>query len=170
MGFINIFNRWTNMYLGKRHKYTLIYLYNSYAMSGISNVGELFKFLGNNPLFLEYIKNGYESGKPNTEIIDEALADQELTASFDYTTIPLETVRNKMEIVIGQKRKGLSANKPSESDTNNNITYSVEEDEFAHMKHKPLNRANVVWLWNTCYMERDGTIIRLIHGDWEMFY
>lgn len=141
----------------------------------MSNIGELFKVLGNNPVLLGHITDGHNNNQTNSEIIDVAFSDQELMSVFTNIVDSVDTIRSKMDIVIGQKRKGMQK-KTDSPVTNITMVLSeipnedIEVDAFYHMVHKPLNQDNVVWLNHICYLERVGMLIRLINGDIEMFY
>jgi hypothetical protein len=144
-----------------------------------NNVGELFKILGNNAIFLNYIKNGFTV----QDILENALNNVELMDILTQLVSDVSTIRTKMEIIIGQK---LKKQKPKEEeikvietvenefDENESEEIKLEieeiEDPFSHMMHKPINPANVVWLWSTCYMERIDHRVRLINRDTEMYY
>lgn len=140
-----------------------------------NNVGELFKILGNNAIFLNYIKIGFTV----QDILENALNNVELMDILTQLVSDVSTIRTKMEIIIGQKLKKQKVIKTEESKEeeikvieSEEIKLEIEEikDPFSHMMHKPINPANVVWLWSTCYMERIDHRVRLINRDTEMYY
>lgn len=186
----------------------------------MAKIGELFKVLGNNQDFLNYIVEGHKNNQTVKEIIDVAITNEALMTILMGVIDDVSVIMSKMDIVISQKIKGINAakNKKEENKESNNVENRVElvikekkqqivkEDEsddgewnetweegewnedwkkeqekrdddeekdddlFAHMIHKPVNKENVVWLWRTCYLERVGSLMRLIHNDHEMFY
>ena len=150
-----------------------------------NNVGELFKILGNNAIFLNYIKIGFTV----QDILENALNNVELMDILTQPVSDVSIIRTKMEIIIGQKLKKQKVIKTEESkeeeikvietvenelkeEESEEIKLEIEEieDPFSHMMHKPINPANVVWLWSTCYMERIDHRVRLINRDTEMYY
>jgi hypothetical protein len=153
----------------------------------MTNIGELFKILGNNSSILNYIDNGFEH-KSIKEIVEDALNDEELMEVLKLIVVDVNIIRSKMEIIIGQKIKNKLSirdkkidieekKKNEEKETTNNVELIVDEleekediDLFSHMIHKPINIDNVIWLWRTCYMEQVDHRMRLINGSTEMYY
>ena len=159
----------------------------------MTNIGELFKILGNNPSILSYIDNGFEN-KSIKEIVEDALNDEELMDVLKLIVVDVNIIRSKMEIIISQKIKNKLSIRDKKIDTekkeceekkevvNNNVELVVDElvvdelveketdDLFSHMLHKPLNPEKVIWLWKTCYMEQVDHRMRLINGPTEMYY
>jgi len=159
----------------------------------MTNIGELFKILGNNPSILSYIDNGFEN-KSIKEIVEDALNDEELMDVLKLIVVDVNIIRSKMEIIISQKIKNKLSIRDKKIDiekkeceekkevVNNNVELVVDElvvdelveketdDLFSHMLHKPLNPEKVIWLWKTCYMEQVDHRMRLINGPTEMYY
>jgi hypothetical protein len=83
----------------------------------------------------------------------------------------IQIIRDKMNIIIGQKRKNMKVVVNEEKEVNEENEEEEEvTDLFANMKHKPINKDKVVWLWKTCYTEQIDHRIRLVNGDIEMYY
>jgi hypothetical protein len=131
----------------------------------MSNIGLLFKTLGNNTTFLGYIN----TDKTSTQIIDDATSDETLMTELLQIVDDVTLIKSKMDIVIGQRLK--TAKKATESE---NIAISINEpdvqDPFSGFVKKPINKDNVVFLWETCYLERVGLKTRLVNEDIEMYY
>jgi hypothetical protein len=151
----------------------------------MTNIGELFKVLGNNPSILNYIDNGFEN-RSIKEIVEDALNDGELMEVLKLIVVDVNIIRSKMEIIIAQKIKNKLSirdkkiekeiEEEEKKETTNNVELIVDEvekediDLFSHMIHKPINIDKVVWLWRTCYMEQVDHRMRLINGSTEMYY
>jgi hypothetical protein len=118
----------------------------------MSQIGQLFKVLGNNSIFLNYI----QPNKTRSEIIDDAIEDEELMSVLTPLVDDVSVIRSKMDIIVGQRMKKMVEEAPS--------------DTFSLFIHKPLNVENVVLLCDSCYLERVGLSIRLVNKDIEMFY
>jgi len=154
----------------------------------MAQIGELFKFLGKSDIFSKYCNDGFTLNEKNEEIIQKVFDDNELIENI-FKIIDDETlIKNKMDTIIGQKRKGLEKKqaKPvekqqpviiqkdddeetedNEEETEDNEEEKEEEVEF---KHKPFNLENVVWLNKYTYLERIGLKMRLVTTDFELYY
>ena len=128
----------------------------------MSNIGQLFKTLGNNDTFIGYIN----PDKTATQIINDATNDSGLMGELLQIVDDVQLIKTKMEIVIGQRLKNVK----KVSETDNNIVSISETDLFSNFKHKPLNKNNVVFLWPMCYLEHVGSTTRLVNEDIEMYY
>jgi hypothetical protein len=133
----------------------------------MSNIGQLFKTLGNNSTFLGYITQD----KTSAEIIDQAISDETLMSELLNIVNDVSLIKSKMDIVIGQRLKSMKKVVESE-----NIIVSISDtpdqcqDPFTLFTQKPINKDNVIFLWSTCYLERVGKTTRLVNKDIEMFY
>lgn len=148
------------------------------------SVGELFKILGNNTIFLNCIINGHKNNKTNQDIIEDVFDCEELMNNLTILVPDIQIIRDKMNIIIGQKRKNMKVVVNEEKEVNEEVKVNEEKevneevevneeevtDLFANMKHKPINKDKVVWLWKTCYTEQIDHRIRLVNGDIEMYY
>jgi len=140
------------------------------------SVGELFKILGNNTIFLNCIINGHKNGKTNHDIIEDAIDCEDLMNDLAILVPDIQIIRDKMNIIIAQKRKNmnivLEKDKEEEAKDEIQIQMTIDEipDLFANMKHQPINKDKVTWLWKTCYTEQVDHRIRLVNGDIEMYY
>jgi hypothetical protein len=144
------------------------------------SVGELFKILGNNTIFLNCIINGHKNNKTNQDIIEDAIDCEELMNDLTILVPDIQIICDKMNIIIGQKRKNMKVvvnEEKEEKEVNEEVKVNEEKevneeviDLFANMKHKPINKDKVVWLWKTCYTEQIDHRIRLVNGDIEMYY
>ena len=68
----------------------------------MASVGELFKFLGSNDIFLELCK---DSEKTSQQIIEVVYQNDELIAQVRNIIQDDNIIKSKMDILIGQKRK-----------------------------------------------------------------
>jgi len=141
----------------------------------MSNIGQLFKTLGNNSTFLGYITQD----KTSAEIIDQAMSDETLMSELLNIVNDVSLIKSKMDIVIGQRLKSMKKVVEPE-----NIIVSISDadvqdqdqdqdqdpDPFTLFTQKPINKENVIFLWSTCYLERVGLKTRLVNEDIEMFY
>ena len=141
-----------------------------------NQIGELFKILGKNEVFANYVKE-IENGKTNQEIIDIALNDEALMCTLTLVVSDVEVIKNKMDVIIGQKRKNYEKKIVSELkeksivvDTKSLIQDEKEEDKFSIFNNKPINFDNVVWLNDYIYLERVNHLIRLVTTEFEMYY
>ena len=90
-----------------------------------ANIGELFKTLGNNPDFFNYIINGNNNNKSVLQIIDDVIADESLMNILIALVADISVIRLKMEIAINQKIKGLKTKKEKEI----SLTISEKDSE-----------------------------------------
>ena len=150
-----------------------------------NQIGELFKILGKNEIFANYVKE-IENGKTNQEIVDFALNDEALMCSLTMVVSDMEIIKNKMDVIIGQKRKNYEkkiANETKEAETKEAEKSIVEDtkclseedlvetkEEVIEFRHKPINPDNVIWLNNYIYMERVDHLMRLVTTEFEIFY
>ena len=153
-----------------------------------NQIGELFKILGKNEIFANYAKE-VENGKTNQEIIDIAVNDQALMCSLTMVVSDVEVIKNKMDVIIGQKRKNyekkianevkekciiVDSQSVSKTDDKNNLTEietnEIEKEEVIEFKHNPINPDNVIWINKYIYMERVEHLMRLVTTEYEMFY
>ena len=150
-----------------------------------NQIGELFKILGKNEIFANYAKE-IENGKTNQEIIDIAVNDEALMCSLTMVVSDVEVIKNKMDVIIGQKRKNYEKKIVSEIKEKSNVVDTkslsktdseedldeteTEEEEVIEFKHKPINPDNVIWINKYIYMERVNYLIRLVTTEFEIFY
>ena len=67
-------------------------------------IGELFKTLGKNEIFNELCKK-IENGSSNNDIIEDAINNEELMNILKQIIEDVNVIKNKMDVLIGQKRK-----------------------------------------------------------------
>jgi hypothetical protein len=126
----------------------------------MASVGELFKFLGSNNVFLDLCKN---SEKTNSQIIEDVFQNEELITKLRNIVQDDSIIKSKMDILIGQKRK--SQNKKPEQKQE-----QPENKEVKEFKYTPINESNVIYLDNIAYIERVEHRMRLVTHDFEMYY
>lgn len=148
----------------------------------MASVGELFKFLGSNDVFLDLCK---DSEKTNPQIIADVFQNEELIVKIRNIVQDDSIIKSKMDILIGQKRKNQNKkpdqkqeqNKKQDQDkkqdqkqeqTNNQEQYQLEENK--EFKYTPINESNVTYLDNFAYIERVEHRMRLVTHDFEMYY
>jgi hypothetical protein len=131
----------------------------------MASIGELFKFLGSNPVFLDLCQ---QADKSANQIIEDAFQNEELIASVRSIVPDDDVIKNKMIVIIGQKRKQTQQkNNDSKNDDKIEEDYNKDIIEFPY---KPLNFANVNYLDKHFYIERVDHRIRLVTMDYEMYY
>jgi hypothetical protein len=138
-------------------------------------VGELFKFLGSNFIFQDFCKN-YE--KTNQQIIADVFQNEELIAKLRNIVQDDNIIKNKMDILIGQKRKNQNKKQEQSSKQNTNdqkeeireIKEIKEVDEVREFKFIPINPSKVTYLDNFAYIEQVDHRLRLVTHDFEMYY
>ena len=138
-----------------------------------NNIGELFKILGKNEIFTNYVKE-VENNKTTSEIIDMAINNEELMNVLLTYVSDINVIKNKMDVIIGQKRKSYekilekkSINK--EIIDKENIDEKEIEKEII-FKYKPINPENVICLTKYFYMEKVDHLMRLVNADFEFYY
>jgi hypothetical protein len=159
-----------------------------------ASIGELFKILGKNEIFSKYCKE-IENEKSNNDIIDLAINDIELMNILNNVVSDISIIKNKMDVIIGQKRKLYNKNKdpednllkinknPETNDKKKNInkeeesidTYEEEsvdtdEEEPVVFKFEPINKDNVTYLTKYIYLEKVGLRLRLVTTEFELYY
>lgn len=130
----------------------------------MASVGELFKFLGSNDIFLDLCK---DSGKTNQQIIEDVFQNEELISKVRNILQDDGIIKSKMDILIGQKRK--NQNKKQEQPFVNK-SQQEEVNEVKEFKHLPINPSKVTYLGDFAYMEQVDHRIRLVTPDFEMYY
>jgi hypothetical protein len=134
----------------------------------MASVGELFKFLGSNNVFLDLCK---DSEKTNPQIIDDVFQNEELITKLRNIVQDDSIIKSKMDILIGQKRK--SQNKKPDQKQDQKQEQKQEQDpleETKEFKHTPINESNVTYLDNFAYIERVDHRMRLVTHDFDMYY
>lgn len=131
----------------------------------MNNIGELFKVLGKNEIFANYVKE--VASKSNEEIINFAINDNELMDSLSTIVNDIEIIKVKMDVIIGQKRK--SYEKQLEKDNITNVKSDCEDNVIVY-KYEPLNVNNVVYSDEHFYLEKNGLRLRLVTSEFEMYY
>jgi hypothetical protein len=136
----------------------------------MASVGELFKFLGSNDIFLDLCK---DSQKTNQEIIEDVFQNEELINKLKNIVQDENIIKSKMDILIGQKRK--NQNKKQEQtlkqeDQTINQEELKEVKEVKEFKYPPINQSKVVYLGDFAYIEQVDHRMRLVTFDFEMYY
>jgi len=156
-----------------------------------NQIGELFKILGKNEVFANYVKE-IENGKTNQEIIDIALNDEALMCTLTLVISDVEVIKNKMDVIIGQKRKNhekkianegksnvvdsLQSSKKNgkesltKTEDNDESESDGETEEVIEFISKPINPDNVVVSNNIFYMEKVNHLFRLVTREFEFYY
>lgn len=148
-----------------------------------NNIGELFKFLGNNETFTNYIKE-IENGKSINEIVDLATNDEELMEKLTALVSDVSLIKNKMEVLIGQKKKSFdkknetnaaNSNKKqklndSSMETATATATTTTTDPFSKFSYKPFDVNNTVFLDENIYLERIDLRLRLVTTEFELYY
>ena len=138
----------------------------------MASVGELFKFLGSNDVFLDLCK---DTEKTNQQLIEVVFQNEELIAQLRNIIQDDSIIKSKMDILIGQKRKSQnkkqeqkphSANKEQDKQEQEN----KEEENKKEFKHAPINPSKVIYLDNFAYIEQVDHRMRLVTHDYEMYY
>jgi hypothetical protein len=130
----------------------------------MASVGELFKFLGSNDIFLDLCK---DSEKTNQEIIEYVFQNEELINKLKNIVQDENIIKSKMDILIGQKRK--NQNKKQEQ-TLKQEDQLEEVKEVKEFKYPPINPSKVVYLGDFAYVEQVDHRMRLVTVDFEMYY
>ena len=130
----------------------------------MASVGELFKFLGSNNVFLDLCK---DSEKTNPQIIEDVFQNEELIAKLRNIVQDDSIIKSKMDILIGQKRKNQNKKQDQKQDQKQEQDPLEETKEF---KHTPINESNVIYLDNIAYIERVEHRMRMVTHDFEMYY
>ncbi len=137
-------------------------------------IGELFKNLSKNNIFNEICKK-MENGLSNNQVIEEAMNNEELITELKNILDDVNIIKSKMEIIIGQKRKGIEKQKEKlvqNNNTNNNNNKSdqnsekeikMNNDEFSFFKNKPQNKNNVTWINDKTYIEQNGLNLKMVY-------
>ena len=140
----------------------------------MASVGELFKFLGSNNVFLDLCK---DSEKTNPQIIEDVFQNEELIAKLRNIVQDDSIIKSKMDILIGQKRKNQNKKQDQKQDQTNkqeqDKKLEQEQDpleETKEFKYTPINESNVTYLDNFAYIERVEHRMRLVTHDFEMYY
>ena len=139
-----------------------------------NNIGELFKILGKNEIFTNYVKE-VENNKSIDEIIDLALNDGALMEQLTSVVSDVSVIKNKMEVIIGQKKKSYDKKNNESAILENPVSVSVSvpvliTDKFSRFNYKPFNQNNIVWLNEDNYLEKIDYKLRLVNIDFELYY
>jgi hypothetical protein len=149
----------------------------------MASIGELFKTLGKDQTFNEYC-NELDNGKTNSEIIELAFEDEELMINLRKIIDDNNIIKNKMEIIVGQKRKAYESKKQNESNkqcietlVNKELINTTTDDELEEAEEtgyelslKPFNDSKTIMLNKYTFMEPIDHRFRLVNYDIEMFY
>jgi hypothetical protein len=127
----------------------------------MASVGDLFKFLGSNDIFLDLCK---DSQKTNQEIIEDVFQNEELINKLKNIVQDENIIKSKMDILIGQKRK--NQNKKQEQ----TLKQEDQLEEVKEFKYPPINPSKVVYLGDFAYIEQVDHRMRLVTVDFEMYY
>ena len=98
-------------------------------------IGELFKYLGKNQKFNTYC-NELQNNKKNEEIINLVFQDEELLKEIKNIIDDESVIKNKMEIIIGQKRKALESKKQKEE------TKTIQIEQTKQNKEQSIKSKN----------------------------
>ena len=133
----------------------------------MASIGELFKFLGANESFLSLCQ---DIQKTNQQIIENAFQNEELITSLRNIVQDDNIIKAKMEIIIGQKKKG-QPKKQEQSKKQEQIQEDTKiVEELVDFKYKPINPSKVVYLGNFAYVEPVDYRVRLVTHDYELYY
>ncbi len=154
-------------------------------------IGELFKVLGKNEVFSKYCDE-MKNGKSNNDVLEMAFNDNDLMTLLKGIIDDEVLIKNKMDTIIGQKRKGLEKknnpekpkqeqqtkhnNQSSSKVVNNDEHEDQDEDgneddnDGFEFKYKPAFPERVIWLDKYCFVEQFDHRMRLVNRDQEMFY
>lgn len=149
-------------------------------------IGELFKTLGKNEVLENYCKE-MENGASNNEILEEALNNEELMTLLRNIINDDSVIKNKMDVIIGQKRKAFEKNQQKELyestqfNQSNNKQHKNEkvedkideEDEDVFIPtviSRPFNEDKAVWLGNWAFIEVVDHRTRMVTTDFECYY
>ena len=139
----------------------------------MASVGELFKFLGSNDIFLDLCK---DSGKTNQQIIEDVFQNEELIGKVRNIIQDDSLIKSKMDILIGQKKKNQNK-KPEQKPHSANKEQDQKQDQVEEQqetkkefKHVPINPSKVIYLDDFAYIEQVGHRMRLVTRDYEMYY
>jgi hypothetical protein len=139
----------------------------------MANIGELFKFLGANDAFASLCK---EIEKTNQQIIEDMFLNETVMTELRKIVPDDSIIKNKMDILIGQKRK--SQNKPPKQEQNVKEASTEEpteqqqeqQQEVIEFKYKPIDPSKVIYLDDFAYIELVDHRMRLVTIDYEMYY
>jgi hypothetical protein len=139
-----------------------------------NKIGDLFKLLSKNEIFTNYIKD-IENGKTNQEIVNSALNNEQLMQDLTSIVDDVEVIKNKMDIIIGQKRKNYEKEREKEKLKDKEEISEVDQNqhqdsEIIEFKYKPINPEKVIWLNNYSYLEKVDHRMRLVTTEYEMYY
>jgi hypothetical protein len=127
----------------------------------MASVGELFKFLGSNDIFLNLCK---DSEKTNQEVIEYVFQNEDLINKLKNIVQDENIIKSKMDILIGQKRK--NQNKKQEQ----TLKQEDQLEEVKEFKYPPINPSKAVYLGDFAYVEQVDHRMRLVTVDFEMYY
>jgi hypothetical protein len=136
----------------------------------MASVGELFKFLGSNDVFLDLCK---DSERTNPQIIEDVFQNEELIAKIRNIVQDDSIIKSKMDILIGQKKKSQNKKldqKQEQDQDKKQEQEQPENKEVKEFKYTPINESNVTYLDNFAYIERVDHRMRLVTHDFEMYY
>jgi len=139
----------------------------------MASVGELFKFLGSNDVFLDLCK---DTEKTNQQLIEVVFQNEELISQLRNIIQDDSIIKSKMDILIGQKRKNQNKKQEQKQDKtqqpeNNEQQENKEQPENKkEFKHGPINPSKVIYLDNFAYIEQVDNRMRLVTHDYEMYY
>jgi hypothetical protein len=134
----------------------------------MANIGELFKFLGANEVFASLCK---EIEKTNQQIIEDMFLNETVINDLRKIVSDDSIIKNKMDILIGQKRK--SQNKQPKQELavkDKEEPTEQEQDNVVEFKYKPIDPSKVIYLDDFTYLERVDHRMRLVTIDYEMYY
>ena len=139
----------------------------------MASVGELFKFLGSNDVFLDLCK---DTEKTSEQIIANVFENEELIAKVRTIIQDDSLIKSKMDILIGQKRKSQNK-KPDQKqsqdkkqDKQDKQDKEDKQEPKKEFKHVPINPSKVIYLDDFAYIEQVDHRMRLVTHDCEMYY
>jgi hypothetical protein len=148
----------------------------------MSNIGELFKYMGGNKTF-ETLCN--DSNKSNDQVIESVYQDEELINKIRTFSQDDDVIKSKLVILIGQKRKPQKQiQKPQVQDKTEKQVVNEEQvvnkeqvvnedeavDEKPVFKYKPFDVSKVVYLNDYAYIEKVDHRMRLVTLEYEIYY
>lgn len=132
----------------------------------MANIGELCKFLASNEDFSILCQDTEKSAE---QIIENAFQNEEFITKLRNIVQDDNVIKNKMSVIIGQKRKQTKKTDKNKSEEKEDTTEVEDENMIVKYKCDPTNLLNVIYL-DKAYIEPVEHRIRLVTTDYEMYY